>query len=408
MAQLFLRRFLNFSSLLLLMLTGANACLANDASNIVENPAKYTDKSLSVGETFKSFFANYQRQIKQTWKHQKGIRKNRRVSCTFDVEDGGVVKNIQVIRKSGSLEFDDAVVKAIERTHVKSLPEQWTDQLGVFVAFDSKPNFKVKLSAVRKSKLLKKSDSSEPQVSLDRLVISPNQVSPAAQSAYESAAHYPKIFAKLFPYCDEPKQSHQSLLDCFTSNFGEKTPLCWVEANFVDEVCRLGWGLPKIQEAVDERFGSSFHNADNPAYEKYLSVRLWKQSSKKHITAYEQWKELKRSQPKAEYRQNSIEVQLGSRDPHYDWGPYSADLERRFKRQWFPRQSPAGNASRRIEVAFKIHQDGSLSGVRLIASSKSDDDDKRALDAAKNASPCKRLLPDTESIDVHVVFTQNN
>ncbi len=81
--------------------------------------------------------------------------------------------------------------------------------------------------------------------------------------------------------------------------------------------------------------------------------------------------------------------------------PYMADLQRRIKRAWFP---PKGQESKKIQVAFKLTDDGTMSNLKLEKTSGSPQADTAALAAVKNASPF-RPLPDGSPADVDITFT---
>lgn len=84
-----------------------------------------------------------------------------------------------------------------------------------------------------------------------------------------------------------------------------------------------------------------------------------------------------------------------------DFGPYMADLQRRIKRAWFP---PKGNESKRVQVVFKVHSNGTVSNLRLLGSSGLAIADQAALKAVQNAAPF-RPLPDGAPPDVDIQFT---
>jgi len=84
-----------------------------------------------------------------------------------------------------------------------------------------------------------------------------------------------------------------------------------------------------------------------------------------------------------------------------DFGPYMADLQRRIKRAWFP---PKGHEQDRVVVAFKVHQGGELSNLRVDHSSGVVISDQAALYAVQQASPF-RPLPAGANDDVDIQFT---
>ena len=84
-----------------------------------------------------------------------------------------------------------------------------------------------------------------------------------------------------------------------------------------------------------------------------------------------------------------------------DFGPYMADLQRRIKRAWFP---PKGNESKRVMVVFKVHNNGTMSDLKLAKSSKVALADQAALKAVQNAAPFKPL-PQGAPADVDIQFT---
>lgn len=84
-----------------------------------------------------------------------------------------------------------------------------------------------------------------------------------------------------------------------------------------------------------------------------------------------------------------------------DFGPYMADLQRRIKRAWYP---PKGNESKRVQVVFKVHSNGTMSNLRIIGSSGLAIADQAALKAVQNAAPF-RPLPEGAPADVDIQFT---
>lgn len=71
-----------------------------------------------------------------------------------------------------------------------------------------------------------------------------------------------------------------------------------------------------------------------------------------------------------------------------DFGPYLADLRRRIKRAWFP---PKRESSSRVELEFKVHDNGVMSDLRLHSSSGIAVVDQAALKSVENASPFRPL-----------------
>ncbi len=74
-----------------------------------------------------------------------------------------------------------------------------------------------------------------------------------------------------------------------------------------------------------------------------------------------------------------------------DFGPYMVELQRRIKRIWPRPQS--WQHYRSPVLAFKIHKDGSISGLRLAHSSGDEAHDKAALEALQKAAPFSPLPP---------------
>lgn len=84
-----------------------------------------------------------------------------------------------------------------------------------------------------------------------------------------------------------------------------------------------------------------------------------------------------------------------------DFGPYMAELQRRIKAKWFP---PKADKTDRIQVVFRIHSNGVLSGLRLISASSSALANQAALKAVQNATPF-RPLPEGSPDNVDIQFT---
>lgn len=84
-----------------------------------------------------------------------------------------------------------------------------------------------------------------------------------------------------------------------------------------------------------------------------------------------------------------------------DFGPYMDAVQRRIKKSWFP---PKGNESKRIKVNFHISRNGSVSRLRMKASSGVQDADEAALEAVRSASPFPPL-PEGSPEDIEINFT---
>lgn len=87
-----------------------------------------------------------------------------------------------------------------------------------------------------------------------------------------------------------------------------------------------------------------------------------------------------------------------------DFGPYMANLQRRIKRAWFPPKC----ASDRIQVTFRVHSDGHMTGVRVTQASSSQAANEAALKAVQNASPFRPLPTGApENVDIQFTFDYN-
>lgn len=103
-----------------------------------------------------------------------------------------------------------------------------------------------------------------------------------ASAGYEAAKKVPEICAKVFCYCGcDLTDSHQSLLDCFTSDHGADCPVCQDEAIMAMTLNSQGKTLAQIQRAIDEKFVKEYPY-DNPskALVQYRKTRLWQPASK--------------------------------------------------------------------------------------------------------------------------------
>lgn len=83
---------------------------------------------------------------------------------------------------------------------------------------------------------------------------------------------------------------------------------------------------------------------------------------------------------------------------------YTVDLQRRIRRRWFPCKDNEGNL---IVILFKIHKDGTFSGLRLDHSSAIAIVDNAALKSVENASPFLPL-PDEAHDEEEVQFIFDN
>ncbi|CAN5587540.1 hypothetical protein BH11CYA1_BH11CYA1_24960 [soil metagenome] len=84
-----------------------------------------------------------------------------------------------------------------------------------------------------------------------------------------------------------------------------------------------------------------------------------------------------------------------------DFGPYMASVQRRIKRSWFP---PKNTESLRGKVIFKVHNDGTMSNLRMITTTGLVSADEAMLKAVENAAPFKALPPGAPA-DVDIEFT---
>lgn len=84
-----------------------------------------------------------------------------------------------------------------------------------------------------------------------------------------------------------------------------------------------------------------------------------------------------------------------------DFGPYMATLQRRIKRSWFP---PDNTESLKGMVIFKMHNDGSVSNVRILKSTGLAVADQAMMKAVQNAAPFAALPPGAPA-DVDIEFT---
>lgn len=88
-----------------------------------------------------------------------------------------------------------------------------------------------------------------------------------------------------------------------------------------------------------------------------------------------------------------------------NFGPYMAELQRRIKRSWFP---PTDSASKRVTARFTVHQNGTLSNLKLSVASGSSVADQAALKAIANAAPFAPLPAGSpESVDIEFKFDYN-
>jgi TonB family protein len=92
-------------------------------------------------------------------------------------------------------------------------------------------------------------------------------------------------------------------------------------------------------------------------------------------------------------------------DQDIDFGPYLAAMQRRIKKAWFP---PKGNESKRVTLKFDIQRDGSVTNVRLQASSGVQVVDDAAIQAVQNAAPFAPLPKGSpDELDIKFTFDYN-
>ena len=88
-----------------------------------------------------------------------------------------------------------------------------------------------------------------------------------------------------------------------------------------------------------------------------------------------------------------------------NWGPYSADLQRRIKRAWFP---PKGNETTRVVVLFIIHPNGEMTDARIATSSGVAEADQAAIKAIENGAPYRRApIAITKPVEWQFTFDYN-
>lgn len=91
--------------------------------------------------------------------------------------------------------------------------------------------------------------------------------------------------------------------------------------------------------------------------------------------------------------------------PEPYFGAYMAQLQRRIKQNWFPARE---ERSKRVKVIFTIHENGTMSNLRLERSSGSSIADQAALKAVRNSAPFAHLPKySPPSVDVSFTFDYN-
>lgn len=91
--------------------------------------------------------------------------------------------------------------------------------------------------------------------------------------------------------------------------------------------------------------------------------------------------------------------------PEPDFTEYMIKLQRRIKSCWFPAKD---TQSRRVKVLFKIHEDGTMSNLRISTSSGYVSADQTALEAINKAAPFAHLPQySPENVDIEFTFDYN-
>lgn len=80
---------------------------------------------------------------------------------------------------------------------------------------------------------------------------------------------------------------------------------------------------------------------------------------------------------------------------------YLSEMGRKIKKSWTPSDD---EARQQTMVGFTISQDGSISNLKILRSSRNEAYDKRALQAVMEASPFEHLPESTEKIEVQFSF----
>lgn len=107
-------------------------------------------------------------------------------------------------------------------------------------------------------------------------VLEPSRFFGLAQFGYAAAKAAPAVMSKLFCYCGcDLTDSHNSLLDCFTSIHGVDCHICQEEAILAVKMHREGDDIATIQKAVDEKYAKDYpFEQDTAAYKLYKATHF--------------------------------------------------------------------------------------------------------------------------------------
>ncbi len=118
-------------------------------------------------------------------------------------------------------------------------------------------------------------------------VLEPGQFFGLASFGYASAKACPEVMEKLFCYCGcDLTDSHNSLLDCFTSTHGVDCHICQEEAVLANKLHKDGVPTSEIQKTIDDKYSSQYpFEQPTPTYQKYKASRAGGKAADNSATA---------------------------------------------------------------------------------------------------------------------------
>ncbi len=132
-------------------------------------------------------------------------------------------------------------------------------------------------ASIKDAEKTSKNDESNKGGESRKDVLNPSQFFGLASFGYAAAKACPQVMEKLFCYCGcDLTDSHNSLLDCFTSLHGVDCHICQEEAILANKMNKDGDSITVIQQTIDEKFASQYpFEEDTPTYKKYKANRLY-------------------------------------------------------------------------------------------------------------------------------------
>jgi hypothetical protein len=100
----------------------------------------------------------------------------------------------------------------------------------------------------------------------------------------------------------------------------------------------------------------------------------------------------------------AAETKSSERSSTVDWSPYMKALQLQVRKHWSP---PMTHTTQNISAQWLIHEDGTVSGVKITKHGTTAEDDKAALTGIKESSPFAPLPKGTGKVEIRFEFNCN-